>query len=186
MTDTTYNGWANRETWAVNLWMSNDESSYFAAKEAAARSEETFRELVESIVLGDEPPASLSTDLLTHALGAVNWSEARDAFREELAMDETTYRQLRQAADDESLSYGEIADIEAAFSLIPDDQLRDLRENAMADDMLDEIAAYLGFSTPCHPDCGPITSRVFTAHAHDHPQDGRCWHENADDGTVQS
>jgi len=58
-------------------------------------------------------------------------------------MDVITYNRLRAAADDESLSYGELAEIEAAFDTIPDSKLRDLRENAMADDMLDEIEAHL-------------------------------------------
>ena len=26
---TEYNGWTNRETWVVNLWLSNDMESYY-------------------------------------------------------------------------------------------------------------------------------------------------------------
>lgn len=26
--DTTYNGWTNRETWLVNLWLTNDRGTY--------------------------------------------------------------------------------------------------------------------------------------------------------------
>lgn len=59
-------------------------------------------------------------------------------------MDAQTYRALREAAADESLSYGELAQIGEAFDTIPDSALRDLRENATADDMLDEIGAYYG------------------------------------------
>lgn len=34
MTDETYNGWSNRETWAADLHLSNDQGLYEGAREA--------------------------------------------------------------------------------------------------------------------------------------------------------
>ena len=31
--DTTYNGWKNRETWALNLWFNNDQGLYLKMNE---------------------------------------------------------------------------------------------------------------------------------------------------------
>lgn len=57
------------------------------------------------------------------------------------------YESLRAALDAESISYGELAEIEAAFEAIPDEFLElhhpgEPRENAMASDQLDMIEAY--------------------------------------------
>lgn len=56
-------------------------------------------------------------------------------------MDYGKIKQLQGLAQRGGLYYSDLAEIEAAFNLIPDDQLRDLRENALVDDMLDELEA---------------------------------------------
>ena len=37
--DTTYNGWSNRETWLVSLWLNNDESLYSQLLSAVEQNE---------------------------------------------------------------------------------------------------------------------------------------------------
>ena len=54
-------------------------------------------------------------------------------------MDKARIKELRIELDAERIDLAELAEIESAFSKIPDSKLRDLRENAMAADMLDEI-----------------------------------------------
>ena len=46
---------------------------------------------------------------------------------------------LRGELEAERISRGELAEIEAAFDLLDPATLRDLPENAMASDMLDEL-----------------------------------------------
>lgn len=48
-------------------------------------------------------------------------------------------QQLRRELDGERISYGELVEIEAAFAVIPDEELPEARENAMPSDMLDEL-----------------------------------------------
>jgi hypothetical protein len=84
MTDNTYNGWTNWETWIVNVWMDNDQKLY-----------EYFGDIAREEVLKDKESATykLSTtlreqfdewtpeieglylDLLNGAMREINWHE---------------------------------------------------------------------------------------------------------------
>lgn len=99
MTDTTYNGWTNYETWLVNLWNTNDEGadSYWrtTVDECLSEAETDDREFFSlkekaAILLADrmkdeyeEGSACLDgvilhgvyKDLLNAALSSVNWRE---------------------------------------------------------------------------------------------------------------
>ena len=80
-----YNGCTNRETWVVNLWLTNDECYYeelrsiiknFDSNEQA----EELEQYVHWIIDVDE--ASMTTDLLSTSLGRVNWYEIAESNRE--------------------------------------------------------------------------------------------------------
>jgi hypothetical protein len=109
--DKGYNGWANYPTWAVNLWLSNEESLYNAAMEIAGRPvdllgpessyvyvepadrrrravvADRFHAYVLDLVQGT---ATLATDLVGYAVGQVDWYEIADAWLE--SVDELTER----------------------------------------------------------------------------------------------
>ena len=55
MTDTTYNGWANYETWNVALWLQNDEGLY-----NFARRYDDYSKFVSAIGFGSETPDGVS------------------------------------------------------------------------------------------------------------------------------
>ena len=95
----TYNGWINYETWAVNLWIDNDQGSHLYWREQAARhfedadesetpheslwsqrsaarstlAEQIQEEFEEASPLADQ--VNVYSDLLTAALGEVDWHE---------------------------------------------------------------------------------------------------------------
>ena len=54
-------------------------------------------------------------------------------------MDVVRVAELRAELDAGRISQGALCEIEAAFAEIPDSELSDLRENATAGDMLDEL-----------------------------------------------
>jgi len=104
MNDEKYNGWTNYETWAVALWMDNDHGSYlhwrYEADECyretdgddrrderrkAARS--TLADRIQDVFESDSPlveQASVYSDLLTAALGAVDWYEIAEHLIDEM------------------------------------------------------------------------------------------------------
>ena len=54
-------------------------------------------------------------------------------------MELSRIKYLRGKLEDECIDLTELSEIEEAFKLIPDSELRDLRENATTSDMLDEL-----------------------------------------------
>ena len=84
--ESTYNGWTNKPTWLVHLWLTNDYGLYhttLAVLEHAHDREAALRELVEELC-ALEDSAGLLADLLGWALAIVNWREVADAFAEEV------------------------------------------------------------------------------------------------------
>lgn len=109
-----YNGWTNYETWNVALWLDNDQGSSeywnetaqeyydnaeaersFTRKERAALdlADRLKSEIEEANPLGSE--ASMFSDLMSAALGEVDWYEIAGHYLDEV--EEET-----EAAEDES------------------------------------------------------------------------------------
>lgn len=91
-----YNGWRNRETWAVSLHLSNTETIYDVARILArgARADERIREYVEDIMAAaidpaEELPAGVSRQdarLMAGDVGSlwrVDWRRVAEGLAEE-------------------------------------------------------------------------------------------------------
>jgi hypothetical protein len=94
----TYNGWANYQTWAVNLWLMNEQASYtywgertravLGSSEAGGDRGEAVRMLADELrdALQEEctiEKACLAADLMTAILEAVDWQEIAASFVED-------------------------------------------------------------------------------------------------------
>ncbi len=102
MSDKTYNGWTNYETWLVKLWMDNSEgdSCYWQeeaivtfrdcvpskwntqAQQARINLAETLKDRHEQAcheALPEDMHASFIMDLLNGALSEVNWHEISES-----------------------------------------------------------------------------------------------------------
>ena len=83
---TTYNGYANKATWMICLWLNNEPGTYEQARAIVAVAESDYeaadelREYVWSLV-GDV--TTITRDLVGVTIGQVDWKEVVDAFKEE-------------------------------------------------------------------------------------------------------
>ena len=91
MSEQGYNGWTNYETWVTKLWIDNEQGTqeywleeaktldfdpYKLAEALKESHEETADEYVfDASRKGLIAEASVFSDLMTHALGCVNWDE---------------------------------------------------------------------------------------------------------------
>ena len=98
-----YNGWTNYETWCVNLWLNNEESTYNYWREAAGEAREAskvedrfgltrspaglladrLRDELQELAYDQVKQGTLCADLLNGAMSSVDWQEVADAFLEE-------------------------------------------------------------------------------------------------------
>lgn len=92
-TQDSYQGWSNRQTWAVMLSVNNEQAYQEDALELVRSTpddydaEQALRDYVESYMVGDAlEGASLAVDLLGHALAVVDWRECVAALREDAAV----------------------------------------------------------------------------------------------------
>jgi hypothetical protein len=78
----SYEGWKNYETWATNLWISNEEPTYrhVVALASARENDEPYdlsneiKEFVSDEMMPDLG-ASLASDLLSAAVSEIDWIE---------------------------------------------------------------------------------------------------------------
>lgn len=88
MSNETYNGWTNYETWCANLWLTNDSAGYEWLIERADElledcdgdEDDAVSALAEALEqqhdeLMPESVEGVFADLLRHALGRVDWHE---------------------------------------------------------------------------------------------------------------
>ena len=101
MSDKSYNGWTNYETWNVALWIDNDPGTYQEAREMARRapSEGRLAKDLQGWVeeMAPDLGASMFADLLSAALSEVDWYEIAAHYYEEEHQDDETEEEEAEA-----------------------------------------------------------------------------------------
>jgi hypothetical protein len=91
MNEKQYNGWSNYETWAVKLWIDNDEGSQEYWNERASEAKDVYSLSQELQTEHEENTPAVTgvyADLLNASLSEVNWHEIAEALREDAGVEE--------------------------------------------------------------------------------------------------
>lgn len=99
MTEETYNGWTNRETWALNLWLTNDRGLYEATRERV-------RDAVEAYEPGEYGPPTAPDYYVGEAVRAF-WDEITDP-EEDLLPAKDIVSMLRDVGSEYRVNWDEI------------------------------------------------------------------------------
>ena len=91
---TKYNGWANRETWKISLWINNDEGLDMYVNEMLDQTEDAYVAAEQLAGIIKELPdidvvlsrGGLVADLLTTTLDRVDWYELAEALGERVGV----------------------------------------------------------------------------------------------------
>jgi len=81
-----YNGWANKPTWSVKLWLDNEENTYKywqsqARRLSAYKLADRLKYEIEQGAADLLPEASVYNDLLLYSLHSVNFDEIAEAMK---------------------------------------------------------------------------------------------------------
>jgi len=92
----SYQGWKNYESWAVALWLDNEQSLQRQAQRIVNRETNIYRavDALKTFVTEDILPdlgASLAQELLNAAISEVDWEEVAKHFQDEAEESGDTY-----------------------------------------------------------------------------------------------
>lgn len=84
----TYNGWANYETWLVNLWLTEDPHTEELISGWAKEMEEyelarTLEDYVDDMIDAEDIRSGLIQDFITSAMSEVDWEELAQHYIED-------------------------------------------------------------------------------------------------------
>ena len=153
--DTSYNGWTNYETWVLKLWMDNEQSSqeYWLEVAKNADSKGVLADQMQDEYEEAMPETTgVWSDLLSAALGEVDWFEIAEYLIEEVE-ENTRYEieKIVKAGGSTSSGSCKLEDIvEGIEDLLPEkllEEFQDADEDAQPD-IFEEICDYLNEVAP--------------------------------------